>query len=129
MDDVAELARAVAIIAEDDPEGAAALLGVSALPAAQAGGAGGPNATLREATGPRSLQEAIESDDFDVDVKLDLAVLGSQGVGKTSLVRRFASNIFQEEYSQTWVTDFVEKKRSFSGEDVTLHIWDTPGSS
>lgn len=37
-----------------------------------------------EATGPRSLQEAIESDDFDVDVKLDLAVLGSQGVGKTS---------------------------------------------
>lgn len=30
-------------------------------------------------------------------------------------------------YQQTLVTDFVEKRLETAGEEVTFHVWDTPG--
>ena len=54
-------------------------------------------------------------------------MLGGFAVGKTSLVRRFVSNVFSDHY-QTTIGVTVEKKVVTTGEqDVTLVLWDLYG--
>jgi len=56
-----------------------------------------------------------------------ICMLGGFAVGKTSLVRRFVTNLFSEQY-QTTIGVTVEKKiLSVAGEDVTLMLWDLYG--
>lgn len=56
-----------------------------------------------------------------------ICMLGGFAVGKTSLVRRFITNLFSEQY-QTTIGVTVEKKElSIDGEDVALLLWDLYG--
>ena len=56
-----------------------------------------------------------------------VCMLGGFAVGKTSLVRRFVSNLFSDQY-QTTIGVTVEKKAlSVDGQDVTLMLWDLYG--
>ena len=54
-------------------------------------------------------------------------MLGGFAVGKTSLVRRFVTNVFSDHY-QTTIGVTVEKKSvTVDNQDVTLMLWDLYG--
>lgn len=60
-------------------------------------------------------------------IKKKVCMLGAFAVGKTSLVERFLSSIFSDDY-QTTVGVKIEKKTLVAGErDVTLVVWDLHG--
>jgi small GTP-binding protein len=57
-----------------------------------------------------------------------IALLGAAGVGKTSLVRRFVSSLFDEKYLTTIGVKVDKKAVRAGGGDVTLMIWDVAGA-
>jgi len=60
-------------------------------------------------------------------LKKKICLLGSYGVGKTSLVARFVHSLFSDKYHTT-VGVKIDKKVVVSGEqEVTLMIWDMAG--
>ncbi len=75
------------------------------------------------------------SDDDEDDTgsfKFRVVLLGEEGVGKTSLLRRFTENSFDPEYKQTIGTTFASKSVSVRCKDgytrtVNLVIWDMGG--
>ncbi|MFZ3215467.1 MAG: Rab family GTPase [Candidatus Acidiferrales bacterium] len=56
-----------------------------------------------------------------------VCMLGTFSVGKTSLVRRFISSIFQEGYETTIHVKVDKKIVNADGQDVTLVLWDIYG--
>ncbi|MBY8996524.1 MAG: GTP-binding protein [Candidatus Thorarchaeota archaeon] len=73
------------------------------------------------------------SDGFE-GYKFRMVLLGEAGVGKTSLVRRYTENAFDEEYKQTIGTTFATKDINVTGSDgtvrmVRLNVWDMGGQS
>lgn len=53
--------------------------------------------------------------------------LGDQGVGKTSILNRFANNTFMPSYSATIGLDFVSKYIEICNRNVKLVLYDTAG--
>jgi hypothetical protein len=77
---------------------------------------------------------AIDVDDTSTGFKYRVVLLGEATVGKTSLLRRFTENVFNEEYKQTIGTTFASKDVAVVGEDgtkrnVRLVIWDMGGQA
>uniref|UniRef100_A0A0A9YIR2 Ras-related protein Rab-7b n=1 Tax=Lygus hesperus TaxID=30085 RepID=A0A0A9YIR2_LYGHE len=58
---------------------------------------------------------------------LKVVILGDSGVGKTSLVHRYAKNIFTQRHKATIGADFLVKDVNVDGKIVKLHFWDTAG--
>ena len=56
-----------------------------------------------------------------------VVVIGSCGVGKSSLTQRFASNVFNHEHQPTLAAVFFQRALCVDGCDVMLHLWDTSG--
>lgn len=56
-----------------------------------------------------------------------ICLLGRPGVGKTSLVQRFVSNTFSEEYLSTIGVRIERKRVVVDGIDVNLLVWDIHG--
>ncbi|MFW9823368.1 MAG: Rab family GTPase [Candidatus Thorarchaeota archaeon] len=56
-----------------------------------------------------------------------LCVFGDGGVGKTTLIRRFATGVFEEDIKMTIGADFSVKNVEFDGRKITLRIWDFAG--
>ena len=56
-----------------------------------------------------------------------IALLGSPGVGKTSLINRYVHNTFSEKYISTIGTRVSKKEVSVGGEELTMMIWDLLG--
>lgn len=56
-----------------------------------------------------------------------LTILGNISVGKTSLIQRYITNSFYDNYSQTIALDFYSKSLSFRNVEFTVSIWDTAG--
>jgi small GTP-binding protein len=54
-------------------------------------------------------------------------MLGSFGVGKTSLVGRFVQGIFSAKYLSTVGVKIDKKEIKFAGQDVLLLLWDLAG--
>jgi len=54
-------------------------------------------------------------------------VLGESGVGKTSIIRRFTEEQYQESYISTIGIDSRSKVVNIGDENVRLQIWDTAG--
>ncbi|KAG8455658.1 hypothetical protein GDO86_001736 [Hymenochirus boettgeri] len=57
---------------------------------------------------------------------VQVAVLGACGVGKTSIVRRFVAQDFQEEYTPTEYRELYRASAVLSGRLYELHILDVP---
>lgn len=60
-------------------------------------------------------------------LKKKICLLGSFGVGKTSLVARFVHSMFSDKYHTTVGVKIDKKTFEFNGEEVTLMIWDMAG--
>ena len=59
---------------------------------------------------------------------LKIIVLGDISVGKTSVINRFISNTFSDEYKTTINCEFQKKELDIDGETgANLQIWDTAG--
>lgn len=56
-----------------------------------------------------------------------VVLLGESGVGKTSILNRYISNIFVENQPQTVGATFQKKVVEHEGQKVSLSIWDTAG--
>lgn len=65
--------------------------------------------------------------EVDFDRELKVLVVGNGGVGKTSMIRRFAKGIFTDEYKKTIGVDFLEKALFVDAlqEEVRFMLWDT----
>jgi small GTP-binding protein len=60
-------------------------------------------------------------------LKKKICVLGSYGVGKTSLVGRFVHSMFADKYHTTVGVKIDKKVLTVKGEEVTLMLWDMAG--
>lgn len=70
----------------------------------------------------------------EYDYLFKVVIIGNSSVGKSSLLRRFADDSFQESYLATIGVDFRFKYLVFLGRSITvngdivkLQIWDTAG--
>jgi len=59
--------------------------------------------------------------------KVKIVLLGDGAVGKTSLMRRFVFNQFDERYISTIGVNVVKKQVSVDGSDILFLIWDILG--
>ena len=63
----------------------------------------------------------------DFDMCFKLLMVGSSGAGKSSIVSRFAEDVFDEELSTTIGVDFKVKYIKENDKTVKLMVWDTAG--
>jgi small GTP-binding protein len=60
-------------------------------------------------------------------LKKKICLLGSYGVGKTSLVARFVHSMFADKYHTTVGVKIDKKVLEVEGEELTLMLWDMAG--
>ncbi|OLS12963.1 MAG: small GTP-binding protein [Promethearchaeota archaeon CR_4] len=60
-------------------------------------------------------------------VKFKILVAGNKSVGKTTLVRRYCTGVFQTDTLSTIGVDFMVKEVKIGNEDVSFSIWDFAG--
>ena len=81
---------------------------------------------VEEAKQPISASENVTATGNE-PLLFKLVVTGDSRVGKSSLILRYASDMFVESYYPTYGVDFKSKK-IYSGEQgITMQIWDTAG--
>ncbi len=62
------------------------------------------------------------------EFKKKVCLIGSFAVGKTSLIRRFVSGVFSDEYLTTLGVKVDQKTVTLEGREVLLLVWDLAGS-
>lgn len=58
---------------------------------------------------------------------IKICMLGYYGVGKTSLVARFVTSMFAEQYQTTVGVKIDKKAVQIAGDEITLMLWDVAG--
>lgn len=70
---------------------------------------------------PRNFQP------IDFDALYKIVLIGESNTGKTSMLMRFADNIFNDNYLCTIGVDFKIKTLKVDNKIIKLQIWDTAG--
>jgi small GTP-binding protein len=60
-------------------------------------------------------------------IKKKVCLIGAYAVGKTSLIRRFVSGIFSDDYLSTVGVKIDQRALSSGGRDVLMMVWDLAG--
>ncbi|KAJ3448299.1 ras-related protein rab-5b-related [Anaeramoeba flamelloides] len=68
-----------------------------------------------------------ESENSKQETVLKIVLIGASGVGKTSIVERFAKNIFNEQQRKTIGSTFLSKVCVVDEKSYYLNVWDTAG--
>jgi len=58
---------------------------------------------------------------------IKVILLGDTGVGKSSIIKRYYEDVFDQNMGTTFGSNFIEKIVTFEGKKVKLEIWDTAG--
>ncbi|XP_060940262.1 ras-related protein Rab-12 [Limanda limanda] len=91
----------------------------------RAAGGGGGSATSSPGLGAQSRRRKMPP--RPADFKLQIIIIGSRGVGKTSLMERYTDDTFCEACKSTVGVDFKIKTVELRGRKIRLQIWDTAG--
>jgi small GTP-binding protein len=59
---------------------------------------------------------------------IKIAIFGGAHAGKSSLLRRFADDVYADDISSTMHSDFRVCQMEMGGTACKLQIWDTPGT-
>ena len=71
------------------------------------------------------LEYSLEEEAYDEKIKIML--IGDSNVGKTSIVKRYCKNQFNESYISSIGIDFETKYIKVGEKTINLQIWDTAG--
>ena len=69
-----------------------------------------------------------EDSEKKYDYIFKLILIGSSGVGKSSILQRYIQKIFNTEYTCTIGVDFFMKSINIKDKIIKLQIWDTAGT-
>ena len=69
-----------------------------------------------------------QDDDKKYDYIFKLILIGSSGVGKTSILQRYIQKIFNDDYTCTIGVDFFMKSMKIDDKLIKLQLWDTAGT-
>jgi small GTP-binding protein len=58
---------------------------------------------------------------------IKIILLGNSGVGKSSIIRRYFEDIFDENLPSTYSSNFLDKIITLRGKKVKIEVWDTAG--
>ena len=58
---------------------------------------------------------------------IKIILLGDTGVGKSSIIKRYIEDSFEENLSSTIGSNFLEKIEKIKGQKVRLEVWDSAG--
>lgn len=63
----------------------------------------------------------------DVDLCIKVVIVGNGSVGKTSMIRQFVQNKYDDNYKKTIGAAFMEKEHYVKsiGDSVKFMLWDT----
>lgn len=75
----------------------------------------------------KQVTDPSASNGYEYDYLVKLVVVGDSGVGKSSLLLRFADNLFSDGYISTIGVDFKIKTVVIGGKTVKVQLWDTAG--
>ena len=64
-----------------------------------------------------------------LEIQKKICMVGSYGVGKTSLVRRFVESLFDDKYLSTIGVKIDKKRVEVDGQPVLMLLWDLAGES
>lgn len=67
----------------------------------------------------------MEEDNYDMIFKL--IIVGDSGVGKTGIIERYISGVFNDHTKSTVGVEFGTKKIEIGGKKLKAQIWDTAG--
>ena len=62
-------------------------------------------------------------------LEMKVVILGCSCSGKTSIIRRYIENTFDDNSPATHGASYSQKKINIKDKSINLHIWDTPGAS
>ena len=65
---------------------------------------------------------------YEYDYLFKIVIIGDSGCGKSSLLMRFADNLFEEHFVSTIGVDFKIRTIKVGSKTVKFHIWDTSGN-
>ena len=58
--------------------------------------------------------------------KLKIILLGETSVGKSSIIKRYSDNKFEDIFISTIGVDLIEKEITINGHKIILNIWIVP---
>lgn len=64
-----------------------------------------------------------------IDARFKVALIGDGGVGKTTLINRYITGTFKEDFKMTIGVDFYSKSFPVADKNVSLKIWDFAGQN
>lgn len=67
------------------------------------------------------MKQATDSREFKV------IMLGDSNVGKTSIIKRFSANNFDQDVEPTVGASYMTKEMNVDGNKIIMNIWDTAG--
>ena len=75
------------------------------------------------------MEEDDKMDNEEQTIKCKEVLLGKSGVGKTSIISRYTTNVFKESLMTTPGANFITKKVNFpkANKTIKFEIWDTAG--
>jgi len=70
---------------------------------------------------------SLEEESVKKKLKIKVTVIGSGGVGKTSLIQKFTQGTFQTDYIKTIGAQLTNYKKEINGYRIELIFWDIAG--